>query len=284
MFIRIFFRLNVMKLLHIFHLFLLLTISPIIIIAQEIYQPSARFQALGGVSAPLTGCWSVFGNQAGLADLSRIEIAGSFQSRFLVSELSSRAGLVGFPVQSSVLAFSIYQFGEIPFRHEKFGLSYARKIIPHLNFGIQFNYYRLFLSEDNKSVGSAGMELGVQYLMNRKLILGIHLLNPYQTKIKLYSGNFAFDSLINFGILYRLSDSFGVTSEIENDFDNQFRIEAGMEYSLLNNLWLRVGSSGKPLQLTAGFGFQLKKLMVDFASVYSQYLGNSPSVSFQYQF
>jgi hypothetical protein len=232
----------------------------------------------------LSDCWSVYGNQAGLAKLSRAEIGGSFQNRFLINELSTRSGLFVFPVQASVFAVSFSQFGKNSFRQEKFSLAYAQQIFPKLNFGVQFNYYRVFLAEDNRNAGSAGIELGAQYLISDQLILGIHLLNPYQTGISTLSGTYNFSSRINFGLCFHLSDEFSVSSELENDWDNHFMIRTGMEYSIYEKFFLRAGFSGKPYQLSAGMGFQLKKISFDLASSYHEYLGSSPSVSFQYQF
>jgi hypothetical protein len=282
--IRNFFCLNVMKLLHIFHLFLSLLISAQFSSAQEIFQPSARSLAMAGVSSTLSGGWSVFGNQAGLASVQHPEVAGSFQSRFLLAELSARTGLFVIPVQTSVFAFSFYQFGQIPFRQEKYGFAYSRQVFPKLNFGIQFNYYSLYFSEENRSASSAGLELGLQYLFSDKLIIGAHVLNPYQTGIKIYSGKHSYPSAFNLGILYKLSESFGLASELQNDFDRHFRLKTGMEYSFPEKLFLRAGISGKPYQFSAGIGFRIQKISFDIASSYHQYLGNSPAVSFQYQF
>lgn len=279
-----FFCLNVMKLLRVISCFALIMLSAFENRGQEVFYPGSRYQALADASVGLSGCWSVFGNQAGLARIKRPEMAGSFQNRFFVPELSTRSGLLVFPVQSSVFAVSLYQFGEIPFRHEKLGIAYSRQLFPQLNFGFQFNYYRLFLAEDNRSVGSAGVELGVQYLLTDQFVLGFHILNPYQTEVKMLSGNFQYPSRMNFGALFHPSDSFLITSEIENDFSSYFRVKAGMEYIILETLSLRTGISGKPYQFSAGFGFRIKKLMMDMATTYNQYLGHSPSVSFQYQF
>lgn len=273
-----------MKLLLIFHPVLLFLICTGKSNAQEIFQPSARYQSLAEIYAPLSDGWSVFGNQAGLAGIKHSEVGGSFQNRFLISELSSVAGYLLIPVQTNVFAVSVYQFGKVPFRQEKYGLAYARTVFAKLKVGFQFNYYRLFLSEDNRSTGTAGFELGLQYSLNRKLVAGIHVQNPYQTRIKLYSGIFSYPSIIRFGILYQVSDSFILLSELENDFNNQLRVKAGMEYRILQSLCLRLGTSGKPWQLTAGFGFQIKKLTIDLASKYDQYLGSSSAISFQYQF
>lgn len=252
--------------------------------AQDVFLSGSRHQALSDAVVGLSDCWSVFGNQAGLAGIDRPVVGGSFQNRFLVNELSTRAGLLVLPVQSSVFAFSLSQFGQIPFRQEKFGLAYARKISPKLNFGLQFNSYRLFLSEENRSLTSFGAELGVQYLLTERMVVGFHVMNPYRTGIKLSSGLFRYPSRVNIGTSYRLSDLFSLTSELENDFDDHFILKTGIEYCILEKLFVRTGVSGKPYQLSAGIGFQVKKLTLDLATTYNQYLGNSPSVSFQYQF
>ncbi|MDP3643123.1 MAG: hypothetical protein Q8S54_08025 [Bacteroidota bacterium] len=251
--------------------------------AQEVFLPGSRVQALAGSSSVLSDCWSVFGNQAGLAVINRIEIGGSFENRFLVNELSTRAGLLVVPIQSSVFAVSFYQFGKIPFRQDKLGIAYARHLSEKFNFGLQFNYYWLFFSEENRSLGSAGVELGFQYLVTSQLMLGIHVVNPYKTAIKTSSGNFPYPSLINFGVLYHLSESFSMMSELENNLTNHLKVRTGMEYNIRNRIYLRTGVSGKPYQLSAGFGFHLKKLTMDLSTTYHQYLGSTPSISFQLQ-
>lgn len=273
-----------MKLLPAFVLFTLFSFAAAESKAQDVFWSGSRYQALSDAAVGLSDCWSVFGNQAGLAGIDRPIVGGSFQNRFLVNELSTRAGLFVLPVQSSVFAFSLSQFGQIPFRQEKYGLAYARQLSPQLNFGVQFNSYRLFLSEENRSVSSFGAELGVQYLFTERFVVGLHVMNPYQTGVKLSSGTFQYPSRIKFGSFYRLSELFSLTSELENDFDDHFILKTGIEYTILEKLFIRTGVSGKPYQLSAGIGFQVKKLTLDLATTYNQYLGSSPSVSFQYQF
>lgn len=273
-----------MKLLIVIFYYVLVFLFPPLLIAQEVINPSSRVQALAGASVGLSDCWSVFGNQAGLAEVRKLTIGGSFLNQFLVNELSTRAGFLAFPVQSSVFAVSLYQFGKSPFRREKFGIAYARHLSKQLSFGMQFNYYRVLFSEENRMVGSSGLELGIQYLVNKQLVLGGHLINPYRAKIKISTGYFRYESLVNVGALYHFSESFSMVSEIENGFTSHLRVRTGMEYNIRNRIFLRSGISGKPYQLSAGFGFQVEKLIVDLATSYHQYLGNSPSVSFQFRF
>jgi hypothetical protein len=251
---------------------------------QDVFSVGSRNESLAGATAALTGNWSVFGNQAGLASADYLTVGGSFQNRFLVQELSCRSGFIVVPVQTSRFAFSMSQFGQIPFRQEKFGLTYARKLGERLSFGVQFNWYRLFLSEENRSAGSFGAELGIQYRLTSSLIVGIHTVNPYQTSIKLSSGRFTYPSCVRVGAFYHFSKVFSMTSELENDFNDHFVLKTGFEYSILEKLFVRGGVSGKPYRISAGFGFDLKKLTLDLATTYNQDLGHSPSVSFQYRF
>jgi hypothetical protein len=241
-------------------------------------------QSLAGASVVLSDSWSVFGNQAGLADVDRLEIGGSYLNQFLVNELSTRAGFLAFPVQSSVFAVSLYQFGQSPFRQEKFGLAYARRLSKQFSIGLQFNYNRILFFEENRMVGSSGLELGIQYIINKQLVLGGHLINPYRSKIKISTGYFQYESLVNVGALYHFSESFSMVSELENGFNRHLIVRTGMEYNIRDRIFLRGGVSGKPYQLSAGFGFQVEKLTVDLATSYHQYLGSSPSVSFQFRF
>ncbi|HAH23272.1 MAG TPA: hypothetical protein DCL77_05870 [Prolixibacteraceae bacterium] len=273
-----------MKLLPSLSIFILIILSVSLSKAQEVFLPGSRSQSLAGITVSLRDCWSIFGNQAGLATIDRLTIGGSFQNRFLVKELSTSSGLIVLPVHSSVFAFSAYQFGKTTFREEKLGIAYARSLNPRLQFGVQFNYYRFFLAEENKTIGTYGIELGFQYQLTKHLLLGIHALNPYKTSIQTFSGNYSYPSRFNAGAYFLLSESFAFVSELQKDLLYPLNIKTGLEYNVLHKLYIRVGVSGRPYQLTGGLGFSLKMLTIDMAVAYNQYLGNSPSVSFQYQF
>jgi hypothetical protein len=273
-----------MKLLPAFFIFLIVVLLNHFSQAQEVFVPASRSQSLATITACLNDSWSAFGNQAGLAKINHPTISGTFQNRYLIKELSTNAGVFILPVQTSILAVSVYQFGRINFRHEKYGLSYARAISPHLLFGMQFNYYRFFLAEENQYLRSYGLELGFQYQVKPTILLGIHALNPYKTSIKTYSGKYDYPSNVNLGAAIEISKSFDLFAEIEKYFSYPLGVKTGIEYNILNRLYLRTGIFGRQNQLSAGMGFVVKKLKIDLAVAYNQHLGNSPSASFQYQF
>jgi len=273
-----------MKLLPVLALILLMTafVSPTD--AQEVFGSAPRFQAMGDASIGLSGSWAAFGNQAGLASVDRTELAGSFQNKFLVNELSSRIGLLVLPIQGNVFAVSFSQFGKIPCQQEKIGLAYARSVGPRLRFGVQFNRYGIYLAEENKPENAYGLEVGAQFMPTGKFTMGVHLVNPYSAQIRLHSETYRYESKIRVGGFYQVSDVFGWAMELENEFNNHFLLKSGFECRIFDRLFVRGGVAGKPYLLSAGFGFRMRKAVFDFATTYNQYLGNSPSVSFQYQF
>ena len=273
-----------MKLLPALSVFIIIILSAPCLKAQEVFLQGSRSQALAGVSVSVADSWSIFGNQAGLTQINRPTAGATFENRFLVKELSASSGFFILPVQSSVFAFSVYQFGKSTFRQEKFGVAFARSLNPRLRFGIQFNYYRFFLSEENRSIGNLGMELGFQYQITDRLLLGIHSLNPYKISIKTFSGDYSYRTLFNIGAQYKLSESFVIVTELAKDHKYPLNIKIGLEYNIKNKLFIRTGISDKPYQLSAGMGFVLKNIKIDWAVTYNQFLGNSPSLSFQYQF
>jgi len=275
---------HVMKLLSALSIFILSIFSVNFSSAQEVHLPGSRSQALAGITVSLADSYSIFGNQAGMAKTNRLTIGGTFQNRYLLKELSTRSALLIVPIQSSVFALSLYQFGQTNFHQEKLGFAYARNIIPQLQFGIQFNYYRFFMAEENRSIGSTGLELGFQYQLTPRLLIGIHALNPYRVKIQTISGEYFYPSRLTFGTHLLLSESFAFLTELQKDNLFPLIIKSGLEYDVLNKFFIRTGIEGKPYQLSAGMGIDLKYLKIDLAVTYNQNLGNSPSVSFQYQF
>jgi hypothetical protein len=124
----------------------------------------------------------------------------------------------------------------------------------------------------------------VQYEISDKLSLGGHVINPYQTAVQTTFGKFSYPGVLTLGCRYHVSESFLMVSEFENRFSKEVIFKTGLEYNLNERIFFRGGISGKPIQLSAGFGFQVKKLQIDMATAYHQILGNSPSVSFKYRF
>ena len=264
-------------------LFLCLSASAILLHGQELFQCGSRSHALANTTTTLSDCWSAFENQAGLAKLKQPEAGCFFLNRFGINELATQAGVFVLPIQSSVFALSIAQFGKTPFKQENYGLSYARPISPKLNFGLRFHYSRVFFPEDNRYSGTIGIDIGVQATLTRHIILGVHIHNPYPSSIHTLNEKIQYPSQIKIGSTFYLSEVFSLITELENDFYKHSRLRSAFEYTIIEKFTVRAGITGSPYQRSAGFGFQLKKLIIDLANSYHSDLGNTSSISFKYE-
>lgn len=250
---------------------------------QELINPGSRALALAGSTVALSDSWSVFGNQAGLASINQPEIAGTYSNRFLIAELSERSGQFILPVQNSVFAVSLFQFGKSTFRSGQYGIAYARKLSPTICFGLQYNFGQLYLPEENRYLTSSGIELGLQFTIQENLVIGIHARNLYSSSFRTLSAKLDQPLKLKCGTYYRMNEMLAAVSELEYSGNEPVMVRSGFEYQVIEGFFLRVGASGKPFLLSSGIGFQLGKFTVDLATSYHRNLGNSPSVSCKYR-
>ena len=75
------------------------------------------------------------------------------------------------------------------------------------------------------------------------------------------------------GILFRLTNSVNVATEIEKDLRYAATVKAGIEYKLNEMFLVRTGVNINPSAIFFGLGFRRKKLTLDYACSY--YIGNA---------
>jgi len=68
------------------------------------------------------------------------------------------------------------------------------------------------------------------------------------------------------------------------DIDKKAIFKAGIEYRIIEKIYVRGGITSDPTLYTFGFGINFKKLKIDFASSMHQTLGYSPQISIIYTF
>jgi hypothetical protein len=84
-----------------------------------------------------------------------------------------------------------------------------------------------------------------------------------------------------FGGHYQFPKMVLLIFEAEKNTEIPLMIKSGLEFSPVKNLALRFGVSGKPVNYTAGLGFQTGKITTDIGFSYHGNLGLTPSVSMQ---
>ncbi|TVR40523.1 MAG: hypothetical protein EA392_03700 [Cryomorphaceae bacterium] len=241
----------------------------------------ARSSAIGHASVNLQDIWAAHHNQAGLANLEKIGGGIYYESRFTMRELSLRGGLAALPTDIGTFAVSVTTFGYELYNESKFGLAYAMPLSDNLRMGVQLNYHHTHIAEGIGNLSHFTGEIGLQADITDELSIGAHVFNPTLTQMAEYN-NERIPTAIRLGAQYQFNENFFLAVEgFQNIYDRP-SMRIGMEYHVIEQLYLRGGVGTTPTLASFGFGLKLKNLFIDLASSYHSTLGFSPQVSLSY--
>jgi len=251
--------------------------------AQNLASPIAGARGAGMANASLTfaDIHSIFANQAGLAFVKKTSAMAASERRFNLSHLSTFLAAVAVPTRSGTFGLAVHYFGFDAFNEQKIGLAYARKLLKNFSIGLQFDYLNTKVAEYG-SKGVLTFELGFLLRATKKIQLATHLFNPARTEL---ANGENLPTTFSFGGSFRPSEKVVLVVEVEKDISFDARVKAGIEYQVVEEIFLRTGISTEPAQASFGLGFKIKNgLKIDVASSYHQVLGYSPSVGLSFQF
>jgi len=243
----------------------------------------ARAMGMGGIGVTQNGLWSVYNNQAGLAQISQTTVGVHFSNRYLLGSLSDQILGVAIPTKFGVIGGSFYHFGNANYNEIKAGLAYARSFGDRFSFGLQLDYWRFSLAEDYGNKQAITFEAGIQAKLTDELTLGAQVYNPVRAKISDYADE-RIPLEYSLGLAYAVNSNFTAAFQVSKQENFGARAHAGIEYLFGKGFYARAGFISNPAEYTFGFGFLLKKLQIDFGTGIHSTLGYSPSVSLIYSF
>jgi hypothetical protein len=241
----------------------------------------SRSVAMGGVSTTLTDLWSANNNQAGLGFTK--ELAGGiyYENRFLLKETAYKAGVFVLPTKIGAIGLNVASFGYKAYSETKAGISYGQRFGDKFAIGMQLNYLSTRLTQQYGSNNAITGAVGLIANLSDELRVGVHLYNPTKTKLADYNGE-RIPTVMKFGLDYRFSEKVIFIIEAEKVTDYQALVRFGVEYQMLEILYLRGGIATSPTLASFGFGLKLKDFKVDLSSSFHQTLGLIPSISLVY--
>lgn len=242
-----------------------------------------RSAGMANASVTLTDVWAVHNNQAGLAFITKPVAGIYYENRFMVSDLSLKSAAFALPVKKGVFGISMNYFGFSLYSESKIGLAYAMQFGEKLSAGIQLDYMNTRIAEGygNKSVFAG--EIGVRAKLTDALTLGAHLFNPSRPVLSSYN-NEKTPAILRFGADYKFSKKVILAIETLKNIDQDPVFKAGLEYQIIEQIFLRAGMATNPSLNTFGIGVKLQNFSFDFASSFNTVLGVSPKVSMMYSF
>lgn len=251
------------------------------LIAIENHNSGARALSLSNAFVSISDIWSTSHNQAGLAGIQNISAGFYYESRFLTEELSLAAGTFVLPVRAGTFGISFFQFGKGSFKENKIGLAFAKQLSEKFRAAIQLDYFSQTFPENQRAKGFTTFETGIIYAATQSLFFGAHIFNPVSAGIETLEGKQKMPAIFRIGGHYQFNEMVLLTFETQKDAESPFLLKTGIEFSPAQNLFLRFGVSGKPLNYTSGIGYRVGKISTDIAFSYHGDLGITPSVSLQ---
>ena len=258
----------------IFLLTVILLSTGLLLAVFDDYQPSARARGMGGAySSVADDINGMFFNPGGIADVDYEASLGyanlfgesfsEFKSLALGAKLPAKLGTLGFGLRAMDVSFEDYQL----LSEQVYSLSHAfalqKDIHSTINLGYSVNYYRLAWDE-NDTDGAFGLDLGLTALLHTRTKLGFSVSNLNQAKMG-FENQIKLPAKLALGISYIPYDGVITSIEVKKDFAQETEFMGGVEAKIFEPLKLRFGVHQNPATYSAGLGFALQGVELDYA-------------------
>jgi len=242
--------------------------------------PGAKSAAMGHASLLNGDAFATFANQAALTQLKAWQLGIYAENRFLISDLNLYAIAAALPIKSGTFGIGINYFGNEFYNEKQVKLAYGRELFKGLSLGIELDWINL--SIDNYGSTSAfTFGAGILYQLSDKAQIGCHVFNPLRIQLTDLEED-KLPTVVKIGASFSPIEKLTVTAETEKNIQQKAIFKAGVEYQIIEKLYLRGGISSNPGISSFGIGLNLGILQLDFANSFHPTLGYSPHLSLSF--
>ena len=241
----------------------------------------ARSIGLGNANLTIADSWSIFNNIGALGGLTSSAILVGYDHRFNLNELTTLSAAAVLHTESFQFGLSLSSFGKEDFNQKNIGLGIAHQL-GIASLGLKVNYFQTNIEGFGRAAAPVIAFGGVAEL-GPNLFFGAHIYNLTNAKV---GGNSEdrIPTIVKSGISYRPTEKLMVNVEAQKDILLAAIIKLGVEYNLMDRIWLRSGFNTYPSNLFFGIGFRPRNFVIDYAITQSQYISNTHHFSFGYLF
>lgn len=264
-----------------YYLNFLFTLIPFIHLGQGWNAVGSRSASLAHATVSSEDVWSYFHNPGATASIKSFSAGVYYETRFLTKELQTQSLVLALPLKKGVLTAGGQFYGYEQYRNTRAGLGYALQLSEIFQLGVQGNLQTLRLGNNYGSTISGTIEGGLLVHFNTKWQMGFSVLNIGRQKINPINDRFA--TILRGGLCFKPSKKLSIYSEIEKQVITKLSVKGGIEYSPMENLFLRIGAHSGPMEFAFGLGYKNRGFSIDLHSQYHPVLGWSPGFGLNYQ-
>ncbi len=240
--------------------------------------------AAGNASVAREGDWIPFHNPAVLEEITETKIAMLVENRFAVSELSTEAASIQFPINPIKIGIAISHFGFSTYSEMLAGLALAHTFDKLLTLGVQFNYYSTSFSREPVNKGAILVQIGLLSEVSPNFYIGFSAFNPTRQNIRYQFVTKNIPSVFTIGTSYRFSKDFVCLTQLTKEIDSNIQWAFGFEYQPVDMLTMRLGGYGSPFIPTLGAGVKMNQFRVNVNFERHPVLGITSIGGLQYVF
>ncbi len=252
--------------------------------ANDNHPVGARASALANATVMHAGIWSVHHNQAGLGIYNRMAIGFHHENMFVVPEYNLHSLAFTLPAAGGVFGLNYTYFGYRLYNESKIGIGFGKKLNEVFSAGIQLNYFNTYIADETGNTGTIAVEGGLIAKPAEDFFIGVHIFNPTGARLSNIHENEQIPTIMRGGLSYMFFEKLILSVETEKDLENPAVFRSGIEYRIIENLYLRTGVSTNPVRNTFGIGINIRRVSADVAFTHHQILGFTPHFSFQLAF
>ncbi len=219
-----------------------------------------------------TDRWSVFHNQASMTFCNSFTAGISVESRFMMTEMSTRALGIVIPGRHAPLGIISTWYGNDQYSVITGGLGSAVKITDGLSLGVQADIISEHCAGQYRDFTHLTFETGLLARISPEVTFGVHLFNPLRQLNNLQSS-------MQTGISWSPDKNLLFAAEAVMSSNEALSLHTGLSWSVPGAVVLRAGYSTSPSCFAFGAGFSLAAVSLDTGFLVNNSTGVTPSVS-----
>ena len=224
------------------------------------FRLGARSAGIGGASTTITDGWSIFNNVGAMGALDYSTGLLSYQNRYDVSAFQVVGG--GYVHHTDLVnaGISFFRFGDNLFNQQKMTLAVSNTFdMVSLGLGASVVQYSIETLGNQQAIV---LEFGGLAALTEQLTLGAHAYNITQARL---SDEETLPTVLKAGLAYTPIDALLISAEVQKDLDFDAIMKIGLEYEIIEKVWVRTGFSTEPFKSAFGAGWQWKAFQIDYA-------------------
>ena len=234
---------------------------------------------MGGISAVNADIRGVLNNPGGIADTKALSAFVSYRSIFNFAPFNTVAAGVVVPTSLGTAGLGVFRFGDELFNTQMLCLSIARKI-GIMQLGVKVGYLQINI----EGFGSRGVfvaDIGGIARLTPHLSFGAYIYNFSQSAISTETRE-RIPTVIRLALSYKPTEAFLISIEGEKEVNLKPEVRLGLQYQLIESLYLRTGFSGLNNTHSFGGGLLFNRFVADYAFRANRHLGNTHNFGLSY--